>query len=157
MPTSWAFASSACSALLLAGCGAGPDLTPVSFHAESGLTRVPDRRTGGSAEPVPTFRADGGRLTFVLHLRNAGGKRATVLGPVRDESGDDQQFVPSDRDLRVTIEPGQIERLAVSGRTDCAGRMPGQVSGKNGQRLRLAGGDTADVELGALIEFVCPR
>ena len=157
MPTSWAFASSACSALLLVGCGGGPELTPVSFHPESGLTRVQDRRTGGSARPVPTFRADGGRLTFVVHLRNTGADRVTVAGPARDESGDDQQFVPSDRDVRVTVEPGQIERLEVHGRTECNGRAPGQVSQKNGQRFTLGDGSTADVDLGALIEFVCPR
>ena len=129
----------------------------MSFHAESGLTRVADRRTGGSAEPVPTFRADGGRLTFVVHVRNTGTEPVTVVGPVRDEPGDDQQFAPSDRDLRVAIGPGQIERLPVSGRTDCNGRMPGQVSGKNGQRFLVGGGEEVDVDLGALIEFACPR
>ena len=107
MPTSWAFASSVCSALLLAGCGGGPELTAVSFHAESGLQRVQDRRTGGSAEPVPTFRAGGGPLTFVVHVRNTGSERVTVAGPVRDEPATTSSSSPPTATCRCASGSGR--------------------------------------------------
>ena len=158
MPTSWAFASSVCSALLLAACGGGgPVLTVSELVPVEGLRDVPDRRTGGSVDAVPTWRAEGGSVSFALRVTNRGPDPVEIVGTVRDEDGDDQQFVPGGIDGSLLLAAGASGRVEVAGRADCNGRMPGQVSGKNGQRFRLGDGGTADVDLGALIEFVCPR
>lgn len=157
MRTSWAFASWACSALLLAGCG-GPSLEASGLRAGMGLLDAPDRRTGGSAEPVPTWRVEsGGRVTYSVQLRNTGDDPVRVVGVERDEDGDDQQFAPGGIGPQPRLAPGAAARVEVTGRHDCDGRTAGQVSGKNGQRFRLDGGETVDVDLGGLIEFACPR
>jgi hypothetical protein len=76
---------------------------------------------------------------------------------VRDEDGDDQQFVPEEMDLQLRLPAGATGRVPVAGRTTCGGRAPGQLSSKNSQRIALADGSSVDVDLGGLIEFVCPR
>ncbi len=157
MPTSWASASWVCSALLLAGCGGGPGLAASGFAPGQGMEDVPDRRTGGSIEPVPTWRVEGGDASFTVTVRNDGEDTVQVVGVARDEVGDDQQFAPTGLDLPVELRAGTGMQVEVRGRAECNGRGPGQLSEKSAQRFRLAGGETVDVELGALIEFVCPR
>ena len=156
MRTSWAFASWACSALLLAGCGDGASLTASGFAPGAGMQDVPDRRTNGSVDPVPTWRVEGGELSFSITLRNAGEDTLRVIAVARDEDGDDQQFVPGGVSPGVSLRPGATRRVVITGRHECNGRAAGQISRKSGQRFELAGRDPVEVELGALIEFVCP-
>ena len=157
MRTSWAFASSACSALLLAGCGGEPSLAASWFAPGAGLTDVPDRRTNGSVDPVPTWRVKGGAVAFGITLRNEGDDTLMVTGVERDENGHDQQFVPEGIDSAVELTPGARMTVRVRGRAECNGRAAGQISKKTAQRFTLGDGTTRDVDLGALIEFACAR
>ena len=155
MSASWA-SSALAGALVLAGCGGGPSLAASDVAPGRGMQDVPDRRTGGSVETVPTWRVDAGtEVSFSVHLRNTGEKTLRVIGVARDRDGDDQQFVPAGIDAPVTLQPRTGRRVEVRGRAECPQKMPGQLSGKNGQRFRLEGGETADVDFEALIEFVC--
>ena len=156
---SWASASWVCSALLAAllvsGCGDKRALSASGFQPLAGLEDVPDRRTGGSVEPVPTWRAQGGEVAFSVVLRNRIDANLHVTGVVRDEDGDDQQFVPTGIDAPVRLGPGDRRRIEVRGRAECNGRAGGQVSGKNDQWFTLDDGSDLDVDLGVLLEFVC--
>ena len=135
------------------GNGAGP-LLASGLRAGEGMEDVPDRRTGGSIDPVPTWRVSGeGAVSFSLTLRNDGEAAVRVTGVRRDPSGDDQQFSPQTIEP-VTLQPGESRSVTVQGRAVCEERFGGQVTGKNGQTFVYDDGETQNVDFGALIEFV---
>ncbi len=151
-------ASSACSTALLAalltgGCGGTAPLVATGFEGGGGLEDVPDRRTGGSVDPVPTFRVTGEReISFTVLVRNETSDEVRLGAVERDEDGDDQQFVPAGFEP-LTIRPGQTRRVTVRGRAVCEERFGGQITAKNGQTFVFEDGGSQNVDFPGLVEF----
>ena len=148
---------------LPAGCGGeGASLSASGFAPGPGFEDVPDRRTGGSVRPVPTWRFSGApreSVSFSFVLRNDGSEPVRILAVDQDLDGDDQLYQPVyiDGD-HVTLRPGEARRVRIGGHIRrCAKKMAGQLALKNSQ-VFLIGEDLepVDVDLGALLEFSAP-